>query len=44
MFILISRVFWESQEEDKFDKFMDRLVNETISNVSMNFVSGLKAY
>jgi hypothetical protein len=23
---------------------MDRLVSETISNVSMNFVGGLKAY
>jgi protease-4 len=33
---------WKKQ--DKFDKFMDRLVSETISNVSMNFVSGLKAY
>ena len=32
------------KKEDKFDKFMDRLVSETISNVSMNFVSGLKAY
>ena len=32
------------KKEDKFDKFMDRLVSETISNVSMNFISGLKAY
>ena len=31
-------------KEDKFDKFMDKLVSETISNVSMNFISGLKAY
>ena len=32
------------KKEDKFDKFMDRLVSETISNVSMSFVTGLKAY
>ena len=32
------------KKEDKFDKFMDRLVSETISNVSMNFIDGLKAY
>ena len=32
------------KKEDKFDKFMDRLISETISNVSMSFVSGLKAY
>ena len=32
------------KKEDKFDKFLDRLVTETVSNVSMNFVSGLKAY
>ena len=31
-------------KEDKFDKFMDKLVSETISNVTMNFMSGLKAY
>jgi len=31
-------------KEDKFDKFMDKLVSETISNVSMNFIGGLKAY
>ena len=32
------------KKEDKFEKFLDRLVTETVSNVSMNFVSGLKAY
>ena len=32
------------KKEDKFEKFLDRLVTETISNISMNFVSGLKAY
>ena len=32
------------KKEDKFDKFLDRLVTETVSNISMNFVSGLKAY
>ena len=31
------------KKEDKFDKFLDRLVTETVSNISMNFVSGLKA-
>ena len=31
-------------KEDKFDKFMDKLVSETISNVTMNFMGGLKAY
>ena len=33
---------WKKQ--DKFDKFMDRLVSETVSNISTNFISGLKAY
>ena len=33
---------WKKQ--DKFDKFMNKLVSETISNVSMTFVGGLKAY
>lgn len=33
---------WKKQ--DKFDKFMDRLVSETISSISMNFMGGLKAY
>ena len=32
------------KKEDKFDKFLDRLVTETVSNISMNFVSVLKAY
>jgi protease-4 len=32
------------KKEDKFDKFMDRLVSETVSNISMNFIGGLKAY
>ena len=43
--VLLSKVenpVWK--KEDKFDKFMDRLVSETVSNISMNFVSGLKAY
>lgn len=31
-------------KEDKFEKFLDKLITETISKVSMNFVSGLKAY
>jgi protease-4 len=31
-------------KEDKFEKFMNKLVSEAISNVSMNLLSGLKAY
>jgi protease IV len=38
----VEKPVWKKQ--DKFDKFMDRLVSETISNVSMNFINGLKAY
>ena len=38
----VKNPIWKKQ--DKFDKFMDRLVSETISNVTMNFVGGLKAY
>ena len=30
--------------EDKFEKFMNKLVSEAISNISMNLLSGLKAY
>ncbi|MFY9087919.1 signal peptide peptidase SppA [Arcobacter aquimarinus] len=32
------------KKEDKFEKFMDNLVTETISKVSMNLINGLKAY
>lgn len=32
------------KKEDKFDKFMDKLVSEAVSQISMNFVTGLKAY
>jgi protease IV len=32
------------KKEDKFDKFMDRLISETVSQVSMSFTSGLKAF
>ena len=32
------------KKEDKFEKFMDSLVTETISKISMNLISGLKAY
>lgn len=31
-------------KEDKFEKFMDKLISEAVSNISMNLVSGLKAY
>ncbi|QKF66308.1 signal peptide peptidase protease IV [Arcobacter venerupis] len=32
------------KKEDKFDKFMNKIISEAVSNVSMNLVSGLKAY
>ena len=32
------------KKEDKFEKFMNKLISEAISNISMNFVGGLKAY
>lgn len=33
---------WKKQ--DKFEKFMDKIINETVSKVSMTFVNSLKAY
>ena len=32
------------KKEDKFEKFMDKLISEAVSYISMNFVGGLKAY
>ena len=32
------------KKEDKFEKFMDKLISEAVSNISMNLLSGLKAY
>jgi protease-4 len=32
------------QKEDKFEKFMDKLVSETVSQVTMMFANSLKAY
>lgn len=32
------------KKEDKFEKFMDKFVSEAVSKMSMNFVTGLKAY
>lgn len=32
------------KKEDKFEKFMDRLVSEAVSKISMNLIGGLKAY
>ncbi len=32
------------KKEDKFDKFLDRLISEAITNFSVNFMDGLKAY
>ncbi len=31
-------------KEDKFEKFMNKFMSEAISNISMNLLSGLKAY
>ncbi len=38
----VSKPIWN--KEDKFDKFMENLVSETITNISIHFNSGLKAY
>jgi protease IV len=32
------------KKEDKIDKFINKIVSEAVSNLSMNLVSGLKAY
>lgn len=32
------------KKEDKFEKFMDKFISEAVSNISMNLMSGLKAY
>ncbi|WP_417328234.1 S49 family peptidase, partial [Halarcobacter sp.] len=32
------------KKEDKFDKFLDRIIQETVSNFSVLFEGGLKAY
>ena len=38
----VEKAVWT--KEDKFEKFMNKLVSEAISNISMNLLSGLKAY
>ena len=38
----VDEVVWK--KEDKFNKFIDKFVSQTISSISMNFMSGLKAY
>ena len=38
----VEKPIWK--KEDKFEKFMDKLINEAVSNITMNFMSGLKAY
>ncbi|WP_026803312.1 signal peptide peptidase SppA [Aliarcobacter lanthieri] len=38
----IENPIWK--KEDKFEKFMDKLMSQAISKVVMNFSSGLKAY
>jgi protease IV len=32
------------KKEDKIDKFINKIISEAVSNLSMNLVSGLKAY
>jgi len=32
------------QKPDKFEKFIDKIINETVSQVTMRFQAGLKAY
>jgi protease IV len=32
------------KKEDKIDKFINKIISEAVSNISMNLVSGLKAY
>ena len=41
-FSKVDDAIWKKQ--DKFDKFIDQFISETTSKVSMNFMSGLKAY
>ena len=38
----VEKAVWK--KEDKFEKFMDKLISEAVSNISMNLMSGLKAY
>ena len=38
----VSNPVW--QKPDKFEKFIDKIVNETVSQISMKFQAGLKAY
>lgn len=38
----VEKPIWK--KEDRFEKFMDKVLSEAISKISMNFVSGLKAY
>ena len=32
------------KQEDKFDRFIDKIISETVTNISSNFVGTLKAY
>ena len=38
----ISNPIWK--KEDKFDRFIDKIINEAVSNFSISFMDGLKAY
>ena len=38
----VEKPIWK--KEDKFEKFMDKLMSQAISKVLINFSSGLKAY
>lgn len=32
------------KQQDKFDRFIDKIINEAVTNFSINFMDGLKAY
>jgi protease-4 len=38
----VSTPIWKKQ--DKFDKFIDKVINQAVTNFSIRFMDGLKAY
>ena len=38
----VEKAIWK--KEDKFDKFVDKIINEVVSNFSVNLMGALKAY
>lgn len=38
----VEKAIWK--KEDKFDKFIDRLISEAVSSFSVNMFGSLKAY